>query len=189
MKKLEIYLPTEDFVRLERFHAIEQVQAPSNDFSNSFGGLNRVLSWMTKCNCAILSGWRRENTREMNDENNSIIASALREFGYGVSRCRGYYPEGNKTVSTENSFFVFDYNNTGPVFFNRIKTLSTQFEQDSFLFIEAGPGKRPYLYGTNDFFGIGRKEYLGPLHIGSFQDKSHTQIGNKEISFGKETNP
>ena len=186
MKKLEIYLPSEDFDRLERFHAIEHVQTSSSESPNSFGGLNRALSWMTKCNCAILSGWRKSNNREANDENNRTILNALRKFGYGVCKCRGCYPEGNLTVSTENSFFVFDYNGTGTIFFDRIKALSTQFEQDCFLFIEAGPGTRPYLYGTNVFFGIGRKEYLGPLHLGVFGKESFTKIGKKEISFGEE---
>lgn len=186
MRKLEIYLPSEDFDRLERFHAIEQVQAPSKEASNSFGGLNRALSWMTKCNCAILTGWRRANTRVINDENNRIIVDTLRNFGYGVCKCRGCYPEGDQTISTENSFFVFDYYGTGPVFFERIKTLATQFEQDCFLFIEAGPEKRPYLYGTNDFFGVGRKEYLGQLHLGAFNSESVTKFGRKEITFREE---
>ena len=47
MKKLEIYLPGEDFERLERFQAIEQVQALPMESFNSFGGLNRALSWIT----------------------------------------------------------------------------------------------------------------------------------------------
>ena len=186
MNKLEIFLPADDFDWLTHVQAIEHVPASSKESSDSFGGLNRALSWMTRCNCAILTGWRKSNPREVNDENNRFIVNSLREFGYGVCKCRGCYPEGDQTISTENSFFVFDYNGTGSVFFERIKDLSTRFGQDCFLFIEPGTGKRPYLYGTNDFFGVGRKEYLGPLHLGSFNTESVTKFGRKEISFGEE---
>lgn len=60
--------------------------------------------------------------------------------------------------------------NTGSAFFARIRSLSMRFGQDCLLFIEAGNMDRAFLYGTNDFFGINRIEYLGPLHIGSFKD-------------------
>ena len=183
MRQLEIFLPDEEFTRLERFNAIEKYSAPKEQ-GDSFGGLNRAVSWMAKCNCAILSGWRQGNTRAVNDQNNKIIFDELHNAGYGISKCRGCYAEAGKPVSTENSFFVFDMNGTGSLFFDRIKTLSERFDQDCFLYKEAGEGKQACLYGTNSDFGIGKIEHLGPMHIGSFSSSSYSRIGSGAIKFG-----
>ena len=178
---LELFLPGEELSRLEELGVIEKKQAEKGD-SDSFGGLNRAREWLSRCDCAILSGWREGNTRKVNDENNRTILNTLKEKGYGLCRCRGYYPEHGKTFSIENSFFTFDRNHSGKDFFESVRTLAEKFDQDSFLFIEANGGKR-FLYGTNDDFGKGKKEYLGALHVGAKENECFTRFGNQEMVF------
>ena len=177
----ELLLPGDELSKLEELVIIEKEQVKKGP-SDSFGGLSRALSWLSKCDCAILTGWRKENLRRDNDENNRAIVRTLREKGYGLCRCRGYYPESGRTIDVENSFFVFDHNHTGNDFFESIKSLAERFNQDSFLFIEADGGKR-FLYGTNDYFGRGKIEYLGSLHIGAMESECFTRFGNKEMVF------
>lgn len=180
-RPLELFLPGEDLSRLEELGIIEKKQTEKGD-SDSFGGLNRAREWLSRCDCAILSGWREGNTRKVNDENNRTILNTLKEKGYGLCRCRGYYPEHGKTFSIENSFFTFDRNHSGKDFFESVRSLAEQFDQDSFLYIEANGGKR-FLYGTNDDFGKGKKEYLGALHVGAKENECFTRFGNQEMVF------
>jgi len=182
MKKLEIFLPGEEIARLEQFDAITLRPAPK-EYGDSFGGLNRAISWMTNRDCAILSGWRCDNSRKVNDDNNRNICNTLRENGYGVCKCRGCYAEAGKEVSAENSFFVFDNNNRGKAFFDSVRELAEKYEQDCFLFKEAGENKPAFLFGTNAKFGMGKRQDLGPLHIGSYDAENFTKIGSGQISF------
>lgn len=183
-RPLELFLPGDELSRLEEQNIIEK-ESSQKGTSDSFGGLNRSLSWLARCDCAILSGWRKENTRKVNDENNKTILNSLREKGYGLCRCRGYYPESGNTIDVENSFFTFDRNHSGKDFFESVRSLAEMFNQDSFLFIEAEGGKR-FLYGTNDYFGKGKREYLGALHIGAMESECFTKFGNKKMVFRKD---
>lgn len=179
-----IYLPKEEIGELEEFNVIERDKTPKRP-GNSFGGITRVTSWMSKCDCAIISGWREENTRKVNNDNNREIEQRLREAGYGVCKCCGCYAEVGKAVSRENSIFTFDNdsNSTGEKFFSLVKELSEEFGQDSFLYKKAGKDSNACLYGTNDDFGRGRQEELGHLHIESFTSNFFTSIGSKKVAF------
>lgn len=181
-KTVDIYLSDEEIARLEE-HDIFVLNAQPEASENAFGGINRALYWLAKCNCAILSGWRDSNTRKTNDENNRIICETLHRFGYGICKCRGCYAPKGQTVSVENSFFVFDAIRTGELFFKRIRDLSERFGQDCFLFKEAGGNTRAYLFGTNDEFGMGRRQLAGELHIGVLDSENHTRLGSGAISF------
>ena len=195
MNKLEIYLPADDFDWLSHVQAIEHVQAPSKESSDSFGGLNRAMTWITKHDCAILTGWHEDNLADVNDANNNAIAGVLRKSGYGFCKCRGFYSKEDKKVGIENSFFTFDYNDTGSAFFNCVKDLSTRFDQDCFLYIEKGEldysgasariQTNAFLYGTSPRFidAHGEKQALGPFHIGKFNPDGYTRFKNKDISF------
>ena len=180
-KPFEIYLPREIINKLEESNCLVKGQTKQVP-ADAFGGLNRTLSWINKCNCALLSGWRKDNQRKVNDENNRTILQVLRDKGYGVCRCRGYYPESGNKINVENSFFVIDLKHTGEEFFECVKTLAMSFNQNCFLFIEEN-GRKRFLYGTNDYFGNGRKEPLGPLHIGAMEGECFTKFGNKEMVF------
>ncbi len=184
MESVVIYLPEEKIGELEEFNVIEQGETPKRP-GNSFSGITRITYWMSKCNCAIISGWRNGvNTRKVNNENNKEIERRLREAGYGVCKCCGCYAEVGKAVSRENSIFTFDCNKTGEKFFNLVKELSEEFGQDSFLYKKAGEDSNAYLYGTNDDFGRGKQEELGPLHIESFTSTCFTSFGSKKVAFG-----
>lgn len=180
-KVVELRIPEDVFERMEQHEFLSQEVAAGTG-ENAFGGLNRALSWLVKCDCAILSGWRGGNTRKVNDENNRTIWQTLHGFGYGVCKCRGCYPEAGKSVSTENSFFVFDPTHSGSPFFERIKELSERFDQDCFLYKEAGE-KKAYLFGTNEDFGMGRRALAGELHLRSLPAENFTRIGSGSITF------
>ena len=111
-KTVELRIPEDIFAQMEQRNFLSKEVAAGTG-ENAFGGLNRALSWIVKCDCATLSGWRGGNTRKVNDENNHTIWQTLRGFGYGVCKCRGCYPEAGKPISTENSFFVFDPTHSG----------------------------------------------------------------------------
>lgn len=144
--------------------------------------LYRSLSWLVNCDCAIITAWRSSNTRKINDTNNNLLQKSLRAFGYGVSRVKGVYSEVGKEASKENSFLVFDLQNSSSEFYKNIKTLSQQFEQDCFLYKRAGRNTLAYLIGTNDKFGWSKK-VAGRLHIGSISAKEYSEIGSGRISF------
>lgn len=151
---------------------------------DSNAGVNRARYWLVRCNCAILSAWRSRYSREQNDIRNLELQQRLRQEGYGVIGVRGRYAETGRKISTENSFLVFDFKQKpAETFFESIRSLSELYEQDSFLFKEAGEEKPAFVYGTNDDFGRGRKELLGPLHIGSRESGAFSSLRGSGFFF------
>lgn len=147
-------------------------------------GLNRAHSWLIKSNCAILSAWRGHYSRHENDNRTKELQKSLRQLGYGVFNVRGCYAEMGKDVSKENSFLVYPLNgDNAEVFKTNIFDLSTEYEQDCFLYKDAGAGSHATLIGTNEDFGIGRIEDIGTIRLNSSSAENFTQAGSGTIAF------
>ena len=163
-----------------------------NDFDKERGNedekfeysLNRSVHWLNNRNCAILTAWRGNYNRSENNKRNQELQQALREFGFGVIRVKGCYPEIGKEVDKENSFLVIDLEDT-PDFREIIYEHSERYEQDNFLYKPVDEEKA-YLIGTNDNYGKDKVEYIGVLHINKFDAEQYSEIGSGRISFEKD---
>lgn len=181
MEKVNVFIPEDIFGILLEEGVVEESPVPRKT-GDTNASLGRVVSWMSKCDCAILSGWRGSNTRRENDNNNREIQQTLRRYGCGVCKVRGCYTEVGMQTSHENSFFVFEYSSSGKLF-DRVRDLAERFGQDCFLFKEAGEDKRAFLYGTNDEFGRGRRVDAGELRISPYDAQAYTRVGGGKFSF------
>ena len=185
VKPVMIDLPEEAY---RIFEAISQ-EHPNQDSTrnnDTNAGISRALHWFEKCDCAILTAWRkREKTRKMNQEDNKTLQQTLRRNKYGVIKVRGYYPEIGADLSREDSFFTVNFEKTTDDFFRDIRILSESYNQDCFLFKKAGADEQAFLYGTNDEFGKGNRKDLGELQIKAtpVAQECSTKIGNKWILF------
>ena len=163
-----------------------------NDFDKERGNedekfeysLNRSVHWLNNRNCAILTAWRGNYNRSENNKRNQELQQALREFGFGVIRVKGCYPEIGKEVDKENSFLVIDLEDT-PDFREIIYEHSERYEQDNFLYKPVDEEKA-YLIGTNDNYGKDKVEYIGVLHINKYDAEQYSEIGSGRISFEKD---
>lgn len=185
-EKLNIFISEEDFATLKESDLISLEKRPVRD-NDSCSSANRAISWFTKCNCAMLTTWRKGNTRQVKDDGNKELMATLRTYGYGVCKAIGYYKEAGQERGKENSFLVFNINGDEETFFQRMFDLSAKYEQDSFLYKEAGEHTSAYLFKTNDkpddFFGEKKKKRLGPLHIDSDTSDNYSRIGSSKFSF------
>lgn len=154
---------------------------PDGDSSVLRYSLNRTVYWLRNRNCAILSAWRGEFNRTENDRRNRELQLSLRELGYGVIRMKGCYAEVGKSIEKENSYLVFDPEDSQD-FRNRIYEHSEQYGQDCFLY-KPVKEDNAYLIGTNDDFGKDRIEPIGVLHINSVTAENYSEVGSGRISF------
>lgn len=186
-KEIELLVSEEDFKRLLERGTISRMEQ-SKTSGDNFSSMNRVVRWITECECAMLSAWRRDEgiTRKMNDESDRALACALRQYGYGLIRTDGRWLEAGNGMGRENSFLVFNVRNNDSKFFSRIKELSTMFNQDCFLYKKAADPVA-YFYKTNDipseFFGDRDVVPAGKLHIGTFESDAYTRVGGGRIAF------
>lgn len=183
---LNICISEEDFATLKESELISMAKKPVRD-NDSCSSTNRAISWFTKCNCAMLTTWRKGKKRQEKDDGNKELLATLRSYGYGVCKATGFYKEAGEERGKENSFLVFNINGDAEAFFQRMFDLSTKYEQDCFLYKEAGEHTPAYLFKTNDtpddFFGEKRKKRLGPLHIDSDSSDNYSRIGSSKFSF------
>jgi len=140
--------------------------------------LSRVFRHNEEHDCGALTAFRKARTcnegepyteKERKQRNKSLLTKLLYK-GYGVTKLKGRYPEGGKSVE-EESFFVVDMKNTGNLESDLI-SLGEEFEQDSILFIPKGAVIKktmPYLIGTNHCINneIGYKKKI-PFEKGRF---------------------
>ena len=145
--------------------------------------LNRTVFWLNNRNCAILSAWRGEFSRTENDRRNSELQQSLRSLGYGVIRLKGCYAEVGQSVGKENSYLVFDLEDTQE-FRDIIYEHSERYNQDCFLFKPVNEDSA-YLIGTNDNYGKGKVDNVGILHINSVTAENYSEVGSGRISFEK----
>lgn len=185
VKPLLIDLPEEAYRIFEEISQECPYQGIERD-NDTNAGISRALHWFEKCDCAILTAWRKkEKTKDQNKENNRILQNTLRSNKYGVTKVRGYYPELGSNLSSEESFFTVNFAKSTDEFFRDIRILSEGYNQDCFLFKKAGKEERAFLYGTNEEFGMGERKDLGALQVKStpVEQESSTKIGNKWILF------
>lgn len=181
MNSVKLYLSPGDISLLERNNVIAP-RTEKTGFGDSYGGLNRALSWINSCDCAFISGWHPVNgatdidTRKENAKNNYEIQKAFRKNGYGVIRAVGNY-QGD----IERSFCVFDYNKKGQPFFDFVRNMAETYKQDSFLFKYTSSNKAflCYTYGPKK----GLREDAGELSICSRRESDYTRIGSGKLTF------
>jgi len=162
----------------------EQMREMINKFGNVLNesSLNRVLSFIRKHDCSIITAFRsslincvdNEDGKKLNIRDNKSrnkhLKSALISLGYGVTNVRGTYVENflsdNQIEVSEDSYFVVNLSND-KTFTDKIKKLGEMFCQDSVMIVEQG-GNNNYLFGTNksDFPGYGEKIELGHFKPG-----------------------
>ncbi len=157
---------------------------PSSDNILNYG-LNRSLYWLNNKNCAILTAWRGYYSRAENNHRNQELQNSLRNLGYGVIRVKGCYAEVGRPVEKENSFLVFDLDDT-PDFKDKIYEQSERYEQDCFLYKPLNK-EVAYLIGTNDDFGKGKIITAGALRINSSGAENFSEVASSRVSFEKET--
>lgn len=153
---------------------------PSSDDTLSYS-LNRSLYWLNNRNCAILTAWRGSYSKAENNHRNQELQNSLRNLGYGVIRVKGCYAEVGRPVEKENSFLVFDLDDT-PDFKDKIYEQSERYEQDCFLY-KALDEEVAYLIGTNDNFGKGKFITAGALRINSNDAENFSEVASGRVSF------
>lgn len=155
---------------------------PSSDETLSYS-LNRSLHWLNNRNCAILTAWRGNYSKKENNHRNKELQNSLRNLGYGVIRVKGCYAEVGRSVEKENSFLVFDLDDT-PDFKDKIYEQSERYEQDCFLYKPLDK-EVAYLIGTNDDFGKGEIIPIGALRINSDNADNYSEVASGRVSFEK----
>lgn len=189
---VHISLPIEDIEKMEQ----DDVLVERGDYCEESGkkdtdislrsvpcGMNRSLSWLSTCDCGILTTWRKGHNRATKNRNNQELQRRLRELGYGVSRLKGWYPENDEEVVSENSFLVFDKGKTGQAFYETLFELSERYNQDSFLYKKAGRYEPAYLVYTNGLHQKGSRQCVGRLKINDMSAEVYSKIGSGRIAF------
>ena len=167
----------------EMYQEYDQQHGNPNSDEELRHSLNRSIQWLRHRNCAILSAWRGKYNRKENDERNSTLQKKLRVFGYGVIRVKGCYAEIGRPLEKENSFLVFDLDDSED-FMQNIYELSEYNEQDCFLYKPVDE-EVAYLIGTNDDYGKDRIDLAGFMRINSETADAFTKVSNGTISFQK----
>ena len=151
-----------------------------NDLHRS---LKRSIDWLNHRNCAIVTAWRGKYKRKENNERNRTLQKKLRALSYGVIRVKGCYAEIGRPLEKENSFLVFDLEDTKD-FMQNIYDLSEYNEQDCFLYKPVDE-EVAYLVGTNDHYGKGKIDLAGFMRINSETAEAFTKVASGIISFEK----
>lgn len=148
--------------------------------TREFKGLNRTIKWLINCDCALVTAWRGDRPRRVNDQNNKKLQKQLRSLGYGVYKVRGFYAEVGKPVNSENSFLVFDQNKKMTLK-EDVRALSEAYGQDCFIF-KSKDDENALLIGTNDDFGRDETT-LGRARINATDSLHFSKVGSGTISF------
>ena len=189
IEDITLQLPQEEIESMEDQEAI--CQTGDAEITDNEGNLipqsdpcsvARAVSWFNTKDCAILTAWRNGKARKTNDDNNRKLQQQLREFGYGVIKITGWYPEKNKELARENSFLTVNLNEKTD-FRDNIYKLSECYEQDCFLYKEAGYDTPAIYVYTNDDCGKGKVKLIGRLHIDNMDAEAFSQIKTGRITF------
>ena len=160
----------------------EQHGNPTSD-NDLHRSLKRSIDWLNHRNCAIVTAWRGKYKRKENNERNRTLQKKLRALSYGVIRVKGCYAEIGKPLEKENSFLVFDLEDSED-FMQNIYNLSEHYEQDCFLYKPVDE-EVAYLVGTNDHYGKGKIDLAGFMRINSETAEAFTKVASGIISFEK----
>ena len=190
IEDISIELPQEEIESLEEQEVLGSIEDIDrfNDKGEFVGAercsVQRVVNWFNTRDCAILTAWRQGKGRKKNDEDNQVLQRKLRDLGYGVTRITGWYAEKDKELSRENSFLTVNLNEEKD-FRDNIFKLSEEYDQDSFLYKEAGHDTPAVYVYTNDAYGKGKVKLLGRLRIGNMDAETYSQIKAGRITFEK----
>ena len=182
---IDIDVPKADIDNMYREYDKKSGNTNSGSNEVDYYSLNRSYHWLTNRSCAILSAWRGSYSRKENDNRNRKLQKSLRNLGYGVIRVKGCYAEMGREAEKENSFLVFDLDDT-PDFKERIYEQSEYYEQDCFLY-KPIEGMKAYLIGSNDDFGKHKETDAGFLHINYTFAEHYSEVGSGRFSFETET--
>jgi hypothetical protein len=151
--------------------------------------LSRIWRKIQEHDSGALTGYRDENSKQQNRNNNREIVAFLRSKNYSVTGIQGNYIENFKTDDAkevgEPSFFVVDHHDTGNLHKDLI-ALGMKYDQDSVLIVPRG-GKGAYLYGTsrrdNAFPSFKEKSLTGDGKFGRVTGKFLSRIKGREFAF------
>lgn len=151
--------------------------------------LSRIWKHVQDHQAGAISGYRDENSRTENKQNNREIKAYLMRKGYGVTSVQGNYIENfgsdNQREVGEPSFFVVDLQDNGRLEYH-LAALGQRFDQDSVLIVPQG-GKGAYLLGTSKrddaFPSYGNKEVVGRSRFGKVAGEFLSRIRGREFAF------
>jgi hypothetical protein len=155
--------------------------------------LSRIWSKTQKHTCGTITGYRDENTRKQNQQNNREIVNYLRGKGYSLTKVDGIYIENfgseNQKEVNEQSFFVCNHEvdgDDGGQLEKDLRKLGERFDQDSIIMIPYG-GKGAYLRGTSKrddaYPSYGKKEVVGNGKYGKVAGQFLSRIRGREFAF------
>lgn len=126
-----------DYIKgLKDFKNLDNIEINTNDSFNE-SSLARLYKHYKEHDSGTISGYRGENTKEENQENNKKLKNFLLANGYAVTQIQGTYEEtdskGNKKVVKEISFIVIDINDTGKLK-KVLTTAGKRFKQEAITF-------------------------------------------------------
>jgi hypothetical protein len=141
----------------------------------------------------VITGYRDENSKSQNKQNNREIVNYLQAKGYSLTKVKGSYIENfgseNEKEVGEPSFFVCNHKVDGDdngQLEKDLRKLGQRFDQDSVLIIPHG-GKGAYLVGTSkrddSFPPYGQKEVVGSGKFGKAAGQFLSRIRGREFAF------
>lgn len=151
--------------------------------------LSRLQRKVSDYESGAISGYRGENSPEVNKSNNREIKAYLMAKGYSVTAVKGSYIENfgsaDQLEVSEPSFFVVDHKNTGRLEKDLV-ALGKRYDQDSILMVPKG-GVGAYLVGTtnrdNSFLSMGQKSVVGNSRFGKVAGMFLSRVRNREFAF------
>lgn len=169
--------------------------------------INRMMSWVNNKDIAIITAfryelkdrkkwsrnktymgpensweWGHQFTHEENRQKNKMMVAELMSLGYGVTKVKGVYPEGQTRESHEESYLVVNLDNDKN-FRKNLQRIAEYYNQDS-VYYKGRREKEGHLIGTN---GAGWPEYHkkgegSTLKIGTASNYM-SRLGNTAFSF------
>jgi hypothetical protein len=161
--------------------------------------LSRIWRKTQDHTCGSISGYRDENTRAENKNNNKIILNYLQGKGYSVTSVQGSYIENFGSDSAkevkEPSFFVANdkvEGDDGGQLERDLVKMGRKTDQDSVLVIPHG-GKGAYLVGTSRreeaFPSYGEKKVVGSGRFGKAAKEFLSRIQGRKFAFEEISRP
>lgn len=149
--------------------------------------INRLMAHNEEHDCAVITAFRGENTKQKNLALNSALGRIMRDLGYGTTKVIGsYQEEGMEKADEEVSWFVVNVNDDAN-FLDNIADLAEKDNQDSILVIPKGKFKSGecFLYGTKkdgEWVKYHEKKPTEGLHLNG-KDVFFTRIKGKKFAF------
>lgn len=148
--------------------------------------LSRLYRKYKEFDSGTISASRHYYTYKENHERTLKLKTELLKLGYSVTAIKGVYKENygkpDQHDVHEESFIVFDYNNSKKLESDLIK-LGMKYEQDAITYANASDGKY-YLIGTNEtgYPGLNIKMLLGKSMFGK-DGEFYSKINGRPFVF------